>query len=89
MSKIADANDKVAKGVVKGYKKAEGAVVGGYKKIEDGFVNTFLAKGDETTEEAKERMKQEQAARHEEYEKRMQEQQEKIRERIENSKPKI
>ena len=67
MAKIADANEKIANGVVKGYKAVESAVVGGYKavegafvggynKIEDGFVDTFLAKEGETVEEAKARM---------------------------------
>ena len=49
MSKIVDANKKIEK-----------AVVGGYKKIEDKFVDKFLRKDGETIEEAKERVKKEQ-----------------------------
>ena len=41
--------------------KIEKAVVNGYKKIEDKFVDTFLKQDGETTEEAKERIKEEQA----------------------------
>lgn len=41
-------------------KKVEESVVGGYKKIEDKFVDTFLKKDGETTEEAKSRVKAEQ-----------------------------
>lgn len=74
MSKIVDANKKIADAVVGGYQKIEDTVVGGYKKIEDGvtqgyekienkFVDTFLRKDDETIEEAKERLHKEQAER--------------------------
>ena len=41
MSKFAEANEKIAEGVVKGYKKIEDGVVGGYKKIETGVVEGF------------------------------------------------
>jgi len=61
MSKIVDANKKIEDAVVTGYKKVEDSVVGGYKKIEDKFVDTFLKKDGETTEEAKARVKEEQA----------------------------
>ena len=33
-------------------------MVGTYEKIEDGFVNTFLRRDGESTEEAKQRVKQ-------------------------------
>ena len=73
-SKLVKANEKIAEGVVNGYKKVEKGVVGGYKKIEDGvvgtftkvtdkFVNQFLTKEGESVEEAKERMAKEQAER--------------------------
>lgn len=62
MSKIKDANKKIADTVVGGYKKVEETVVGSYKKIEDKFVDTFLKNDDETTEEAKKRIKAEQKA---------------------------
>lgn len=41
MSKFMEANEKIADGVVKGYKKIEDGVVGGYKKIENGAVEGF------------------------------------------------
>ena len=67
MAKMADTNEKIAKAVVKGYKTVEHAVVGGYQavedavtggyqKIENSFVDTFLSREGETTEEAKARM---------------------------------
>ena len=67
MSKIAEANKKIADGVVKGYKKIEDGVVGGYKKIEEGVVEGFskvtdkcvdklFAKEGETVEDAKKRL---------------------------------
>ena len=45
--------------LVEANKKIEKAVVGGYKKIEDKFVNQFLTKDGETVEEAKKRLQQE------------------------------
>ena len=60
MSKLKDANKKIEESVVSGYKKIEEGVVSGYKKIEDKFVDKFLRKDGETTEEAKERIKKEQ-----------------------------
>ena len=41
-SKLAKANEKIAEGVVGGYKKVEESVVGAYKKIVDKFVDNFL-----------------------------------------------
>ena len=74
MSKLNEANEKIANGVacgfkkiengvVEGYKKIEGGVVGGYKKIEDKFVDTFLTHEGETAEDAKKRLVEEAAAR--------------------------
>ena len=60
MSKIVDANQTIEDAVVGSYKKVEDTVVSGYKKIEDKFVDTFLKKDGETTEEAKERIREEQ-----------------------------
>lgn len=71
MSKLVETNKKIDEAVVSGYKKIEDEVVSGYKKIEDGavsgykkiedkFVDTFLAKAGETTEEAKKRIRDEQ-----------------------------
>lgn len=67
-SKFVQANQKIAKTVVDGYKKVEDAVVGGYKKIEDGvvgaytkvedkFVDQYLTRDGETVEAAKTRLK--------------------------------
>lgn len=67
MSKFMQANEKIAEGVVKGYKKIEDGVVSGYKKIEDGVVDGFgkvtdkcvaalFAKEGESVEEAKKRL---------------------------------
>ena len=49
-NKLMDANKKIEKLVVGGYKAIEDGVVGGYKKIEDKFVNAFLTS--EETDEA-------------------------------------
>lgn len=67
MSKFADANEKIAKGVVEGYKKIEDGVVNGYKKVEKGAVDGFnkvsdkcveklFAKEGESVEDAKKRL---------------------------------
>ena len=73
-SKLVEANEKIAEGVVGGYKKIEEGVVGGYKKIEEGtvsgfnkiankFVGNFLTKEGESVEEAKARLAAEQEDR--------------------------
>ena len=67
MSKLVEANEKIAEAVVEGYKKIEDGVVEGYKKIEKGAVDGFnkvadkcveklFAKDGETVEEAKKRL---------------------------------
>jgi len=67
MSKFVEENEKIAEGVVKGYKKIEEGVVGGYKKIENGVVEGFgkvtdkcveklFAKEGESVEDAKKRL---------------------------------
>lgn len=67
MSKFVEANEKIAEGVVKGYKKIEDGVVGGYKKIETGVVEGFgkvtdkcvevlFAKDGESVEDTKKRL---------------------------------
>ena len=48
---------KMTEGVVNGYKKVENGVVSGYTKIEDGFVGQFLTKDGESTEAAKQRLR--------------------------------
>ena len=73
-SKLIKLNEKIAEGVVGGYKKIENGVVGGYKKIEEGavsgfgkitdkFVDNFLTKDDESVAEAKARLAEEQKER--------------------------
>lgn len=70
MSKFMEANEKIAEGVVKGYKKIESGVVEGYKKIENGVVEGFgkvtdkcvevlFAKEGESVEDAKKRLSRE------------------------------
>ena len=67
MSKFVEANEKIAEGVVKGYKKIEDGVVGSYKKIETGVVEGFgkvtdkcvevlFARDGESVEDAKKRL---------------------------------
>lgn len=73
-SKLVEVNEKIAEGVVGGYKKIEEGVVDGYKKIEKGavsgfnkiadkFVDSFLTKEGESVEEAKKRLEAEQKGR--------------------------
>lgn len=62
-SKLVKANEKIAKEVVDGYKKIEEGAVGGFHKIADKFVDTYLTKENESVEEAKARLKEEQKAR--------------------------
>ncbi|MGM9606308.1 MAG: hypothetical protein ACI3XJ_02255 [Oscillospiraceae bacterium] len=68
MSKIVEANEKIAQAVVGGYKKIEEGVVGGYKKMEAGVVEGFekvtdkcveklFAKEGESVEDAKKRLR--------------------------------
>lgn len=64
-SKLVKANEKIAEGVVGGYKKIEDGVVGGFSKMTDKFVDNFLTKEGESVEEAKERLAEEQKAREE------------------------
>ena len=67
-SKIIETNEKIAEGVVGGYKKIEKGVVDGYKKIEKGvvdgytkledkFVENYLTREGESVEQAKARLK--------------------------------
>lgn len=72
-SKLVEVNEKIAEGVVGGYKRIEEGVVEGYKKMEEGvvegfnkiadkFVDNFLTKEGESIEEAKVRLAAEQKA---------------------------
>lgn len=73
-SKLVKANEKIAAGVVDGYRKIESGVVDGYKKMESGvvggfthltdqFVDQFLTREGEMVADAKARLAAEQAAR--------------------------
>ena len=64
-SKLVKANQKIAEGVVGGYKKIEGGAVSGFNKIADKFVDNFLTREGESVEEAKARLAEEQKAREE------------------------
>ena len=55
---------KIEETVVDTYQKIEDSVVGVYKNIEEKFVDKFLAKDNETNEEAKARIKKEQQELH-------------------------
>ena len=67
MSKLVEANERIAEAVVGGYKKIEDGVVSGYQKIEKGAVDGFnkvadkcveklFAKEGESVEDAKKRL---------------------------------
>lgn len=56
-SKLIETEKKIENAVVGSYKKVENAVVSGYTKIEDKFVDSFLTKDGESTEDAKKRLK--------------------------------
>lgn len=60
-SKLVKTNEKIAEKVIGTYQKIEDTVVGGYNKIEDAFVDRYLTKDGETVEEAKKRLKEENA----------------------------
>ena len=48
---------KIENGVTNGYKKMENEIVSGYKKVENYFVDTFFCEVGETTEHARERLR--------------------------------
>ena len=56
MSKFVEANEKIAEGVVKGYKKIETGVVEGFGKVTDKCVEKLFAKEGESVEDAKKRL---------------------------------
>jgi hypothetical protein len=53
---IVDGNYTIENGVVCGYKKIETGVVSVYKKIDDAFIDTFVRRYTETTEDARKRI---------------------------------
>ena len=57
LSRLAQAEKKIEKAVVGGYKRIEETVVSGYTKIEDKFVGSFLTDNGENVAEAKKRLK--------------------------------
>ena len=59
---IAEVNEKIAEGVVTGYKKIEEGVVEGFNKVTDAIVEKVFTKEGETVEEAKARMNADAAA---------------------------
>ena len=64
-SKLVQVNEKIAEGVMGGYKKIEEGVVGGFTNMTDRFVDQFLAREGESVVDAKKRLAEEQAAREE------------------------
>ena len=56
MSKFVEANEKIAEGVVRGYRKIETGVVEGFGKVTDACVKTLFAKEGESVEDAKRRL---------------------------------
>ena len=51
--KVTGAYRKIEDGVTGAYRKIEDGVTGAYQKIEDAFVDKFLEKTEETSEEQK------------------------------------
>lgn len=62
-SKLVKSNEEIAKKVVGTFEKIEDTVVGGYTRIENAFVGHCLTRDGETVEDAKARLKKEQAQR--------------------------
>lgn len=56
MTKIMEINEKIAEGVVGGYKKMESGIVEGFGKMTDKCVEKLFTKEGETVEEAKKRL---------------------------------
>ena len=56
MSKLVEANEKIAEAVVGGYKKIENGVVEGFEKVTDKCVEKLFAREGESVEDAKKRL---------------------------------
>ena len=56
MSKLVEANEKIAEAVVGGYKKIETGVVEGFEKVTDKCVAKLFAREGESVEDAKKRL---------------------------------
>lgn len=64
-SKLVQMNTKIEKQLETGLQKISNRVVGSYTKIEDKFVDQYLTKEGESIDQAKLRLKKEQAQRKE------------------------
>lgn len=67
-SKLVAANKKIEKAVVGGYKKIENGAVSGFNKIANAFVDEYLTKDDESVEDARKRLANEEQVRREKSE---------------------
>ena len=56
MSKLVEANEKIAEAVVGGYKKIETGIVEGFEKVTDKCVEKLFAREGESVEDAKKRL---------------------------------
>lgn len=56
MSKLVEANEKIAEAVVGGYKKIETGVVEGFGKVTDKCVEKLFTREGESVEDAKKRL---------------------------------
>ena len=56
MSKLVEANEKIAEAVVVGYKKIDTGVVEGFEKVTDKCVEKLFAREGESVEDAKKRL---------------------------------
>ncbi|RGY99466.1 hypothetical protein [Clostridium sp. AM58-1XD] len=58
-SKLILANKKIARMVTDNFQKIEDCAVGTFQKIEDQFIDQYLTCGNESAEDAKERLRKE------------------------------
>lgn len=75
----------IENGVVNGYTAIQDGVVEGFTKVSDAFIMKFFAKKGETIDEAKERMKAEEAKLHQENEDRVAASRQRGRESVERA----
>lgn len=55
-NKFVEVNEKIAEGVVEGYKKIEKGAVDGFNKVNDKIIEKVFSKEGETVEETKKRL---------------------------------
>ena len=60
---VKNTHNKIAQRVVGGYQKIENGVVGTFTKISDKFVDAYLTQENESVEDAKKRLAEEQRSR--------------------------